>query len=119
MKIVVIGGTRYIRSETVERLRRQGHEVVAAPLKPRVSTITAAPRDPGYAGRPLREFLERIWLGRFQPRTGGREVHGPAGEAEKTAFDEACPALWRSSVRPRRRQRSKQIIFKSQNRRVT
>ncbi len=78
MKIVVIGGTRHIRSATVERLRRQGHEVVAAPLKPCNSTITAAPRDPGYAGRPLREFLEKPWLGRFQPCIGGREIHGPA-----------------------------------------
>jgi NAD(P)-dependent dehydrogenase (short-subunit alcohol dehydrogenase family) len=78
MKIVVIGGTRHIRSETVERLRRQGHQAVTASPKPRVSTITVAPRDPGYAGRPLRELLENLWFGRFQARIGGREVHGPA-----------------------------------------
>jgi hypothetical protein len=82
MKIVVIGGTRHIRSATVGRLRRQGHEVVAAPLKPRISTITAAPRDPGYAGRPLREFLEKLWVGRFQPCIGGCEIHGPAAGRE-------------------------------------
>ncbi|CAH2398545.1 hypothetical protein MES5069_200062 [Mesorhizobium escarrei] len=88
MKIVVIGGTRYIRSATVERLRSQGHEVVAASPRPRVSTITitAAPRDPGYAGRPFREFLEKLWLGRFQPRIGVVSSWPSGGEAEKTAF---------------------------------
>ena len=30
MKIVIIGGTGLIGSKTVDRLRRQGHEVVAA-----------------------------------------------------------------------------------------
>src|SRR5690606_11434704 len=30
MKIVVIGSTRRVRSQTVERLRRKGHEVVEA-----------------------------------------------------------------------------------------
>ena len=69
MKIVVIGSSRHIRSETVESSastvmkswrRRDGN----------ISIITGAPRDPGYAGRPLREFLENIafvvralWLG--------------------------------------------------------
>jgi hypothetical protein len=55
MKIVVIGGTRYIQLATVERLRQQGHDVVAASPQCRALT-TAAPRDSGHAGRPLREF---------------------------------------------------------------
>ncbi|PBB27443.1 MULTISPECIES: SDR family oxidoreductase [unclassified Mesorhizobium] len=40
MKIVVIGGTGLIGSKTVERLRRKGHEVVAASPKGGVNTIT-------------------------------------------------------------------------------
>jgi nucleoside-diphosphate-sugar epimerase len=45
MKIVVIGGTGLIGSKTVERLRKKGHEVLAAspnwasiPLQARAST---------------------------------------------------------------------------------
>jgi uncharacterized protein YbjT (DUF2867 family) len=40
MKIVVIGGTGLIGSKTVERLRRKGHEVVAASPSSGVNTIT-------------------------------------------------------------------------------
>lgn len=40
MKIVVIGGTGLIGSKTVERLRKQGHEVVAASPNSGVDTIT-------------------------------------------------------------------------------
>lgn len=40
MKIVVIGGSGLIGSKTVDRLRRQGHEVVAASPKSGVDTIT-------------------------------------------------------------------------------
>ena len=40
MKIVVIGGTGLIGSKTVERLRRKGHEVVAASPNSGVNTIT-------------------------------------------------------------------------------
>jgi uncharacterized protein YbjT (DUF2867 family) len=40
MKIVVIGGTGLIGSKTVERLRRKGHEVLAAAPSSGVNTIT-------------------------------------------------------------------------------
>ena len=90
MKIVVIGGTRYIQLATVERLRQQGHDVVAASPKCR-ALITTAPRDPGHSGRPLREFLENtasilrhLWHGRhlrlgpLRQRLGGHGVRGQA-----------------------------------------
>src|SRR5690348_8796224 len=40
MKIVVIGGTGLIGSKTVERLRKKGHEVVAAAPNTGVNAIT-------------------------------------------------------------------------------
>lgn len=40
MKIVVIGGSGLIGSKTVERLRKKGHDVVAASPKSGVNTIT-------------------------------------------------------------------------------
>src|SRR5918992_923396 len=40
MKIVVIGGSGLIGSKTVERLRKKGHEVVAASPTSGVNTIT-------------------------------------------------------------------------------
>ncbi|ASY59668.1 MULTISPECIES: SDR family oxidoreductase [Sinorhizobium] len=40
MKIVIIGGTGLIGSKTVERLRKQGHEVIAASPNTGVNTIT-------------------------------------------------------------------------------
>ncbi|WP_341840682.1 SDR family oxidoreductase [Chitinophaga caseinilytica] len=40
MKIVVIGGTGLIGSKTVERLRKEGHEVIAASPASGVNTIT-------------------------------------------------------------------------------
>lgn len=40
MKIVVIGGTGLIGSKTVERLRRKGHEVLAASPDSGVNTVT-------------------------------------------------------------------------------
>lgn len=40
MKIVVIGGTGLIGSRTVERLRRKGHEVLAASPDSGVNTVT-------------------------------------------------------------------------------
>jgi uncharacterized protein YbjT (DUF2867 family) len=42
MKIVVIGGTGLIGSKTVERLRKKGHEVIAASPNSGVDTITSA-----------------------------------------------------------------------------
>jgi hypothetical protein len=85
MKIVVIGYTAHVRSETVERLRKEGHDVVAASPKPRFDITSTASRDPGHAGKSLREFLENtaavlrnlwlgrhLWLGRLQRCLGGR-----------------------------------------------
>ena len=40
MKIVVIGGTGLIGSKTVERLRKKGHDVLAASPNSGVDTIT-------------------------------------------------------------------------------
>ncbi|MBY5436943.1 SDR family oxidoreductase [Rhizobium leguminosarum] len=40
MKIVVVGGTGLIGSKTVERLRKRGHEVIAASPNSGVNTIT-------------------------------------------------------------------------------
>lgn len=40
MKIVVIGGSGLIGSKTVERLRKRGHEAVAASPKSGVNTLT-------------------------------------------------------------------------------
>src|SRR4051812_13545175 len=40
MRIAVIGGTGLIGSKTVERLRRKGHDVVAASPNSGVNTIT-------------------------------------------------------------------------------
>ena len=40
MKIVVIGGSGLIGSKTVDRLRKKGHEVVAASPKRGIDTIT-------------------------------------------------------------------------------
>ena len=40
MKIVIIGGTGLIGSKTVERLRKKGHEVLAASPNSGVNTIT-------------------------------------------------------------------------------
>ncbi|WP_089174520.1 SDR family oxidoreductase [Bosea sp. AS-1] len=40
MKVVIIGGTGLIGSKTAERLRKQGHEVIAAAPNTGVNTIT-------------------------------------------------------------------------------
>ncbi len=40
MKILIIGGTGLIGSKTVEKLRNQGHEVIAASPATGVDTIT-------------------------------------------------------------------------------
>lgn len=60
MKILVIGATANIRSQTVESLRKKGHEAMpASPPRRHVDSHTEAPRDPGHAGRHLRHVLER------------------------------------------------------------
>ena len=40
MKIVIVGGTGLIGSKTADRLRKQGHEVIAAAPNTGVNTIT-------------------------------------------------------------------------------
>jgi uncharacterized protein YbjT (DUF2867 family) len=44
MRIVVIGGTGLIGSKTAERLRRKGHDVVAASPNSGVNTVTGVVR---------------------------------------------------------------------------
>jgi hypothetical protein len=80
MKIVVIGATARIRSETIQRLREDGHEVEPASPRRHASIITEAPRDPGYAGRHVRNFLERsvvalsdLWASLCRHDVGNRE----------------------------------------------
>lgn len=50
MKIVVIGGTGLIGSKTVERLRKKGHEVLAASPNSGVDTITGKGLSEALAG---------------------------------------------------------------------
>lgn len=50
MKIVVIGGTGLIGSKTVERLRRNGHEVLSASPNNGVNTITGEGLSEALAG---------------------------------------------------------------------
>jgi uncharacterized protein YbjT (DUF2867 family) len=50
MKIVVIGGTGLIGSKTVERLRKKGHEVLAASPNSGVNTITGEGLTEALAG---------------------------------------------------------------------
>ena len=53
MKIVIIGGTGLIGSKTADRLRKKGHEVIAAAPKTGVNTLT---------GEGLAEVLENTKL---------------------------------------------------------
>jgi uncharacterized protein YbjT (DUF2867 family) len=73
MKIVVIGGTGLIGSKTVERLRKKGHEVLAASPNSGVNTITGEglaealagaqvvidlANSPSFEDKPVLEFFE-------------------------------------------------------------
>jgi len=98
MKIVVIGRTAGIRWETVERLRGNGHDVVAASPR-RAGTRSVASRDPGHAGRPLRELLGSIGralrelsTGLLQRPWGRREKPWRAGEPGKDRAAAANPS---------------------------
>ncbi|MDQ0997166.1 uncharacterized protein YbjT (DUF2867 family) [Phyllobacterium ifriqiyense] len=53
MKIVIIGGTGLIGSKTVERLRKKGHEVVAASPNTGVNTITGEGLTEALAGADI------------------------------------------------------------------
>src|SRR4051812_16272734 len=73
MKIVVIGGTGLIGSKTVERLRKRGHEAVAAAPSTGVNTLTGeglaealagaqvvvdVANSPSFEDKPALEFFE-------------------------------------------------------------
>jgi uncharacterized protein YbjT (DUF2867 family) len=73
MKIVIIGGTGLIGSKTVDRLRKQGYEVVAASPNTGVNTITGEglaealtgaavvldlANSPSFADKDVMEFFE-------------------------------------------------------------
>lgn len=62
MKIVVIGGSHYIRATTVKKLQRKGHEVEAAFTFPSVNASITDYRDAGYAGQYLRHLLLHLAL---------------------------------------------------------
>ncbi|WP_027683811.1 SDR family oxidoreductase [Rhizobium leguminosarum] len=53
MKIVIIGGTGLIGSKTVERLRRRGHDVIAASPNTGVNTITGEGLAEALAGAEI------------------------------------------------------------------
>lgn len=53
MKIVIIGGTGLIGSKTVERLRKRGHEVLAASPNSGVNTITGEGLTEALAGAQI------------------------------------------------------------------
>lgn len=61
MKIVVIGGSHYIRASTVKKLQSKGHEVEAASRPRGANTYITDYRDAGYAGQHLRCRL--VYLG--------------------------------------------------------
>ena len=80
MKIVIIGGSGLIGAKTVERLRKKGHEVVAASPKSGVNTITGEgladalkgadvvvdlANSPSFEDKAVLEFFE----------TAGRNLH--------------------------------------------
>jgi uncharacterized protein YbjT (DUF2867 family) len=73
MKIVIIGGTGLIGSKAAERLRKQGHEVIAAAPNTGVNTITGEgvaealrnaavvidlANSPSFADKAVREFFQ-------------------------------------------------------------
>jgi uncharacterized protein YbjT (DUF2867 family) len=86
MKIVVIGGTGLIGSKTVDRLRRQGNEVLAAAPSSGVNTLTGEGLDEAMAGTDVvidlansPSFEDKAVLEFFE--TSGRNLLG----AEKKA----------------------------------
>lgn len=79
MKIVVIGGTGLIGSKTVERLRRNGHEVLAASPDSGVDTFTGEGLADALSGTAVvidlansRSFEDRAAMDFF--RTAGRNL---------------------------------------------
>lgn len=79
MKIVVIGGTGLIGSRTVERLRRKGHEVLAASPDSGVDTVTGEGLADALSGATVvidlansRSFEDRAVMDFF--KTAGRNL---------------------------------------------
>ena len=86
MKIVIIGGTGLIGSKTADRLRKQGHEVIAAAPNTGVNTITGEGLAEALAGASVvmdlansPSFEDKAVLEFFQ--TSGRNL----AAAEKVA----------------------------------
>jgi uncharacterized protein YbjT (DUF2867 family) len=90
MKIVVIGGTGLIGSKTVERLRRKGHEVLAAAPSSGVNTITGEglaealagaqvvvdlANSPTFEAKPALEFFETAGRNLFAAEAAARVRH--------------------------------------------
>jgi uncharacterized protein YbjT (DUF2867 family) len=86
MKIVVIGGTGLIGSKTVERLRKKGHEVLAASPNSGVDTLTGAGLGEALAGAKVvvdlansPSFEDKAVMDFF--RTAGRNLLNAAAAA--------------------------------------
>ncbi|BCJ90550.1 NmrA family transcriptional regulator [Terrihabitans soli] len=86
MKIVVIGGTGLIGSKTVERLRKKGHEVLAASPNTGVNTITGEGLKDALSGASVvidlansPSFEEKAVLDFFE--TSGRNLLAAEAEA--------------------------------------
>ena len=94
MRIVVIGGTGLIGSKTVQQLKQQGHEAVAAAPNTGVNTLTGeglasalkgaevvidVSNSPSFEERAATEFFEDI---RPEPvRSGGQRRRPPPRRA--------------------------------------
>ena len=110
MKIVVIGGTGLIGSKTVERLRKKGHEVLAASPNGGVNTITGEGLGGGSRRSAGCHRPGEFALVRGQGRSGvlrdlrpkpARRGNGRRREAPHRAFDRGgrAPAQQRLSAR--------------------
>src|SRR6185369_13441927 len=87
MKIVIIGGTGLIGSKTVERLRKQGCEVIAAAPNTGVNTITGEGLKAALAGAQVvidlansPSFEDKAVLEFFE--TSGRNLHAAEAAAD-------------------------------------
>ena len=90
MKIVIIGGSGLIGAKTAERLRRKGHEVVAASPKSGVNTITGeglaaaltgaqvvvdVANSPSFEAKAVLEFFETSGRNLFAAETAAGVGH--------------------------------------------
>ena len=106
MKIVVIGGSGLIGSKTVERLRKKGHDVVAASPNSGVNTITGEgladalagaqvvvdlANSPSFEAKPALEFFQ----------TAGRNLlaaEATAGVGHHIALSVVAPTASRAAA---------------------